>query len=66
MDPARQNVRMGFIMNALDDGWSVKKRQETYVFTKRHENRREVWGEEYLEDFVKQMATIPVRPAENR
>lgn len=44
--------KMMFIMNALDQGWSIKKSQESYIFTKKHENRREIFQETYLEDFL--------------
>ena len=45
--------KMTFIMNALDEGWSVKKKKEVYTFTKKHEGRKEVFNEKYLENFVK-------------
>ena len=48
---------MIFIMNALDQGWSVKKSQDSYIFTKKHENRREIFQENYLENFIIQNAT---------
>ena len=41
-----------FISNALDQGWSVKKQDESYIFTKKHENKREVFKENYLENFL--------------
>lgn len=41
-----------FISNALDNGWSVKKSKDSYIFTKRHENKREVFQTDYLEKFV--------------
>jgi hypothetical protein len=44
--------KMLFIMNALDQGWSIKKSQDSYIFTKKHENRRENFQENYLEDFL--------------
>jgi hypothetical protein len=44
--------KMNFIMNALDKGWSVKKREDEYVFTKKHEGKREVFRENYLETFI--------------
>lgn len=44
--------KMIFIMNALEQGWSVKKTEDSYVFMKKHENRREVFQENYLENFV--------------
>ena len=49
--------KMQFIMNALEDGWTVKKREDRYVFVKKHENRREVFEESYLENFILTMAT---------
>jgi hypothetical protein len=53
----KQFQKMLFIMNALSDGWSIKKSQDTYIFTKKHENRREIFQENYLENFVIQNAT---------
>lgn len=44
--------KMLFIMNALEKGWSVKKSQDSYIFTKKHENRREIFQENYLETFI--------------
>jgi len=44
--------KMLFIMNALNQGWSVKKSQDSFIFTKKHENRKEVFREHYLEDFL--------------
>ena len=49
--------KMIFIMNALDQGWSVKKSQDSFIFTKKHENRREIFQENYLENFILQNAT---------
>jgi hypothetical protein len=44
--------KMMFLSKALDGGWSVKKKGDTYIFTKKHENRREVFQENYLETFL--------------
>jgi len=48
----KQFQKMMFIMNSLDQGWSVKKSNDSYIFTKKHENRREIFQENYLEDFL--------------
>ena len=45
--------RMIFITNALEKGWTIKKKEDSYIFTKKHENRREIFQENYLESFVK-------------
>lgn len=47
-----QFQKMVFIMNALEKGWSIKKQNDKYVFTKKHENKREIFEENYLEQFV--------------
>jgi len=47
-----QYKKMVFIQNALDQGWTVKKSQDSYIFTKKHENRREIFQENYLETFL--------------
>lgn len=44
--------KMLFIMNALEKGWKVKKRNENYIFTKKHENKRKIFKENYLENFI--------------
>lgn len=41
-----------FIYNALDDGWSVVKKQDYYIFKKKHEERKEVFLDSYLTKFI--------------
>jgi hypothetical protein len=47
--------RMRFISNALDKGWSVKKRNDSYIFTKKHEGKREIYQNNYLDNFIGEM-----------
>ena len=44
--------KMVFIFNAIEDGWCVKKRNGLYIFTKNHENKKEIFKEEYLTNFI--------------
>ena len=44
--------KMKFIYNAIDDGWSVKKEENKYIFTKKHEGKKEVYLETYLRKFI--------------
>jgi hypothetical protein len=44
--------KMTFIINALNNGWTVTKEDDKFVFTKKHENRREIFEENYLSDFI--------------
>jgi len=44
--------KYSFVMNALENGWKVKKRKGSYIFTKKHEGRKEIFKEGYLESFI--------------
>jgi transposase len=50
--------KMTFIYNAIEDGWTIRKRNDNYIFTKKHENRREIFQENYLESFIKKNGTF--------
>jgi hypothetical protein len=50
--PLAKMKKILFIYNALEGGWSVKKSGDSYVFSKKHENRREIFQENYLERFI--------------
>lgn len=43
---------MVFLMNALEKGWCIKKKDEQFIFTKKHEGKKEVFDENYLEQFI--------------
>lgn len=44
--------KMMFLTNAIEQGWTVKKFNDTFVFKKKHENRTEYLEEKYLETFL--------------
>lgn len=46
--------KMAFIYNALENGWSIKKKNNAYVFTKNHEGKKEVYLDNYLKRFMKE------------
>lgn len=50
--------KMVFLFNALDNGWSIKKRKDSYIFTKNHEGKKEVFDESYLSIFMKDNSDI--------
>ena len=50
--------KMVFLYNALENGWSIKKRTDSYIFTKNHEGKKEVFDEEYLSIFMKENVNI--------
>ena len=46
--------KCAFIMNALENGWKVKKRNESYIFTKRREKCKKIAKEGFLESFLEE------------
>jgi len=50
--------KMVFLYNALENGWSIKKRKGKYIFAKNHEGKKEVFDETYLSTFMKQNMNI--------
>jgi hypothetical protein len=44
--------KMAFIYNAINSGWEVKSRNDTYIFTKKHEGKKEVFLDSYLKQFI--------------
>jgi hypothetical protein len=45
--------KMLLLFNSIEQGWSVKKRNDSYVFTKNHEGKKEVLEDTYLMKFMK-------------
>jgi hypothetical protein len=45
--------KMIFLYNSLNNGWMIKKQNEEYIFTKPHENKKEVLEDTYLLKFMK-------------
>lgn len=41
-----------FILNAIEDGWSVHKKNNLYIFTKNRSNEKNVLSDDYLKDFI--------------
>ncbi len=41
-----------FILNAIEDGWSVSKKKNLYIFTKDRTNELNVMSDDYLKDFI--------------
>ena len=50
--------KMLFLNTALENGWTIKKRNKSYIFTKNHENRKEIFDEAYLGTFVKEQTDM--------
>lgn len=49
--------KMIFIMNALENGWKIKKAKDfhdKYIFYKKHENKKEMFSDTCLDVFIKE------------
>jgi hypothetical protein len=44
---------MIFLMNTLENGWSIRKKNDEYVFRRKHEKQTEIYSDEYLVNFLK-------------
>lgn len=45
--------KMVLLFNSIEQGWNVKKREGAYVFSKPHENKKEVLEDSYIKKFMK-------------
>ena len=45
--------KMLFLFNAIEEGWSIKKKNNSYIFSKNHEGKKEVFEDNYLDKFMK-------------
>lgn len=45
--------KMLLLYNSIEQGWSVKKNKDSYVFSKKHEGKKEVLEDTYLLKFMK-------------
>jgi hypothetical protein len=54
--------KMSLMFNAIESGWTIKKNKQSYIFTKKHENKKEVFNDEYLTNFLKSNLDLPHLP----
>jgi hypothetical protein len=45
--------KMMLLFNAINDGWTIKKRKDSYIFIKNHENKKEIFSDDFLLTFMK-------------
>ena len=44
---------MHFVMNTLENGWTIRKKDDNFIFRKKHKNHDEVYSDDYLINFLK-------------
>lgn len=47
--------KMIILHNALEDGWEIKKNNNKYILSKKHEGRKEIYLDNYLEKFLEKI-----------
>lgn len=50
--------KMAFLYNALEKGWQINKNNNKYIFVKKHEEKKEVFLDNYLQQFIYQNLDI--------
>ena len=45
-------TKMILIFNALEKGWKIKKKNNSYIFIKNHEGKKEVLLDNYIKRFI--------------
>tara|TARA_B100000524_G_scaffold230948_1_gene122522 strand:- start:858 stop:1103 length:246 start_codon:yes stop_codon:yes gene_type:complete len=45
--------KMAFLFNALENGWTIRKNKDKYIFIKKHEGEKEIMLDSYLRRFIK-------------
>jgi hypothetical protein len=52
---------MNFFFNAIENGWSIKKDlSDNYIFSKKHENKKEIFDDTYLSQFIAENLELPI------
>jgi hypothetical protein len=50
--------KMAFVYNAVNSGWKAELRDGKYVFSKKHEGKKEIYLDSYLENFIAANADV--------
>jgi hypothetical protein len=50
--------KMVLLYNAIEEGWTIKKRNNKYYFIKKHEERKEFMNDNYLIKFIETTSDI--------
>lgn len=49
--------KLMFINNALNDGWTIYKQENKYIFKKKHHNTKEFFEDDFLDKFIEKNIT---------
>jgi len=57
IDPEKL-AKIVFIYNALENGWTINKLDDNYIFKKKHGEQKEIFEDSYLKSFIKSNSNI--------
>jgi predicted HNH restriction endonuclease len=44
--------KMILLYNALEEGWTIRKKKDSFIFEKKHEGKKEILSGNFLERFL--------------
>ena len=44
--------KMLLLYNAMEEGWTIQKKKDSYIFSKKHEGKKEVLLDSYITQFL--------------
>ena len=50
--PSNELNKLSFIYNAIEKGWSVKKKGKCYIFYRKHNNELKYFKPSYIYEFI--------------
>jgi hypothetical protein len=50
----KEKYILAFIYNGLNNGWTIKKQKNEYIFSKKHEGKKEIFSDSYINTFLKE------------
>ncbi len=50
--------KMIFLYNALEEGWTIQKKEQFYVFNKKHHGVKDVYLDTYIDTFIRNNMSV--------
>lgn len=55
----KKNIqKMLFIMNGLENGWTISKKGEKYIFCRKNNGEKEIFDDKYLSTFIEENTNL--------
>jgi hypothetical protein len=57
-DLRKKLKEMIFIYNAVNNGWKIKKKNDKYVFSKKHNNKKTFYNNSFVNKFISKQVSL--------